>query len=83
MGRSPNDPARPMDDMHIGPDRAIESATFAAMLAAADLGVLSEAERMTLYAMVDRLYAQIVTLRAVDTTDVEPDIAFAADRTVL
>ena len=60
--------------------RAIDSATFAAMLAAADLGPLSDAERTALHAMVDRLHAQIVTLRTVETTDIEPDIGFVADR---
>ena len=68
------------DDAIKEPGRAIDVAAFAAMLAAADPGPLSDAERTALHAMVDQLHAQIVTLRTVETTDIEPDIAFVADR---
>ena len=72
--------ARLADDAIKEPGRAINSTAFAAMLAAADLGPLSDAEQAALHAMIDRVHAQIVTLRTVETTDIEPDIAFVADR---
>ena len=76
----PNESGRLPNDAIKESGRAIDSATFAAMLAAADLGPLSEVEQAGLHAMLNRLHTQIIALRTVDTTDIEPDIAFSADR---